>query len=38
MYPYLLKGSLLEAPYPQGWELNVMHSSEETFDSAIKYA
>jgi glutamate synthase domain-containing protein 2 len=38
MYPYLLKGSLLEAPYPQGWELNVMHSHEETFDSAIKYA
>jgi glutamate synthase domain-containing protein 2 len=38
MYPYLLKGSLLEAPYPQGWELNVMHSNEETFDHAIKYA
>lgn len=38
MYPYLLKGSLLEAPYPQGWELNVMHSNEETFEPAIKYA
>lgn len=38
MYPYLLKGSLLEAPFPQGWELNVMHSSENTFDSAIQYA
>jgi glutamate synthase domain-containing protein 2 len=38
MYPYLLKGSLLEAPFPNGWELNVMHSSEETFDHAIKYA
>jgi glutamate synthase domain-containing protein 2 len=38
MYPYLLKGSLLEAPYPQGWELNVMHSHEETFEHAIKYA
>ena len=38
MYPYLLKGSLLEAPYPQGWEMLVMHSSEETFDNAVKYA
>jgi len=38
MYPYLLKGSLLEAPYPKGWELEVMHSSDETFDSVIKYA
>lgn len=38
MYPYLLKGSLLEAPYPQGWELDVMHSNEATFDSAIQYA
>ncbi|HRH10934.1 MAG TPA: hypothetical protein PLU73_05445, partial [Bacteroidia bacterium] len=35
MYPYLLRGSLLEAPYPAGWELNVMHSSETTFDSAL---
>ncbi|MBA2612418.1 MAG: FMN-binding glutamate synthase family protein [Bacteroidetes bacterium] len=38
MYPYLLKGSLLEAPYPQGWELQVMHSNEETFDNAVKYS
>jgi glutamate synthase domain-containing protein 2 len=38
MYPYLLKGSLLEAPYPKGWELHVMHSTEESFDSVIKYA
>jgi len=38
MYPYLLKNSLLEAPFPQGWELAVMESNEETFDSAIKYA
>lgn len=38
MYPYLLKGSLLEAPYPKGWELEVMHSSEESFESVIKYA
>ncbi|MGZ3882945.1 MAG: FMN-binding glutamate synthase family protein [Bacteroidia bacterium] len=37
MYPYLLKGSLLEAPFPKGWELGVMHSSEETFDSAVKH-
>jgi hypothetical protein len=38
MYPYLLRGSLLEPPFPQGWELNVMHSHPETFDHAIKYA
>jgi hypothetical protein len=38
MYPYLLKGSLLEAPYPQGWELAVMQSNEETFESALNYA
>ena len=38
MYPYLLKGSLLEAPFPNGWELAVMESNVETFDSAIKYA
>jgi glutamate synthase domain-containing protein 2 len=38
MYPYLLKGSLLEAPFPQGWELAVMQSNELTFDSAISYA
>jgi len=38
MYPNLLKGSLLEAPYPVGWELDVMHSHPETFDAAIQYA
>lgn len=38
MYPYLLKGSLLEAPFPAGWELDMMNSSEETFESAIHYA
>ncbi len=38
MYPYLLKSSLLEAPFPQGWELAVMESNEETFDNAIRYA
>lgn len=37
MYPYLLKGSLLEAPYPKGWELDVMHSSEDSFDSVLQY-
>ncbi len=36
MYPYLLKGSLLEAPYPQGWEMHVMHSTEESFDNVLK--
>ena len=38
MYPHLLKGSLLEAPYPQGWELDMMNSSAETFDYSIQYA
>lgn len=38
MYPNLLKGSLLEAPYPQGWELHVMHSSEESFQNSIRYS
>lgn len=38
MYPNLLRGSLLEAPYPQGWELDVMHSSENTFEHAIQYS
>jgi glutamate synthase domain-containing protein 2 len=36
MYPYLLKGSLLEAPYPKGWELDVMHSTAESFDNVLK--
>jgi len=38
MYPYLLKNSLLEAPFPGGWELEMMNSSEETFLPAIQYA
>ncbi|PBQ32361.1 FMN-binding glutamate synthase family protein [Sphingobacteriaceae bacterium] len=38
MYPYLLKGSLLEAPYPKGWELEVMHATEESFDNMVKMA
>jgi glutamate synthase domain-containing protein 2 len=38
MYPYLLKESLLEAPYPQGWELLVMNSAAETFDYALQHA
>ncbi|MBS1653041.1 MAG: FMN-binding glutamate synthase family protein [Bacteroidetes bacterium] len=38
MYPYLLKSSLLEPPFPQGWELAVMESDEKTFEHAIKYA
>lgn len=36
MYPYMLKGALLEAPYPQGWELEVMHSSAESFDISAR--
>ncbi|MFL5754566.1 MAG: FMN-binding glutamate synthase family protein [Bacteroidia bacterium] len=37
-YPNMLKGALLEAPYPAGWELDMMNSSENTFDAAINYA
>lgn len=38
MYPYLLKGSLLEAPFPSGWELNMMNSSVDSFDAAVQHA
>lgn len=38
MYPYLLKNSLLEAPFPGGWELDMMNSKTETFDNAVQYA
>ena len=38
MYPNMLRGALLEAPFQQGWELDMMHSSEETFDASIAYA
>ena len=38
MYPYLLKNSLLEPPFPTGWELDMMNSREETFVPAIQYA
>jgi glutamate synthase domain-containing protein 2 len=38
MYPYLLKSSLLEPPFPKGWELDVMHSNEETFSSAVQHS
>jgi len=37
LYPHVLKGSLLEAPYPKGWELDMMNSHAETFDSSIPY-
>jgi hypothetical protein len=26
----------LEAPYPLGWEYEVMHSREDSFDSMLK--
>ena len=38
IYPPLLKGSLLEAPYPAGWELDMMNNSEETFENSLRYA
>jgi len=37
-YPYMLRGSLLEAPYPSGFELDMANSSEETFENAISYS
>lgn len=36
MYPYLLKGALLEAPYPSGWELDVMQSQAESFAASVR--
>lgn len=38
MYPYLLRGSLIEPPFPKGWEFDIMNCSEETFESTINYA
>ena len=38
MYPSVLRGALLEAPFPQGWELDMMHSTEATFDASITHA
>lgn len=38
MYPYVLRGSLVEAPFPPGWELDMMQSSDETFSSHIARA
>jgi len=38
MYPNVLRGSLLEAPYPGGWELDMMGGSENTFEPSIVYA
>ncbi|MDP2387642.1 MAG: glutamate synthase-related protein [Bacteroidota bacterium] len=38
MYPNMLKGSLLEAPFPVGWELDMMNSTAESFDYAVNHA
>jgi glutamate synthase domain-containing protein 2 len=38
MYPNMLRGALLEAPFPTEWELDMMHSSAETFEPSIIYA
>ncbi len=37
-YPYILRGALLEAPYPEQYQLDMANSSEETFDPSISYA
>ena len=36
-YPNILKGSLLEAPYPAGWELDMMNSSAESFEFSLSH-
>lgn len=36
-YPYILRGCLLEAPFPSGWEFDMQNASEDTFDSKIVY-
>src|ERR1051326_2998171 len=38
MYPNMLRGALIEPPFQTGWELDMMHSSEETFSSQIVHA
>lgn len=38
IYPYILRGCLLEAPFPAQYELDMANSSENTFAPAIKYA
>jgi len=35
-YPYILRGSLLEAPYPEQYQYDLSNSSEETFEPLIK--
>ena len=37
MYPYMLRGALLEAPYPMGWELDMQSCTEDSFESTIAY-
>ncbi len=37
IYPYMLKGCLSEAPYPVDYEFDMVNSSAETFQYALKY-
>jgi glutamate synthase domain-containing protein 2 len=37
-YPYMLRGALLEAPYPENFQLDMANSSEDTFEPSISYA
>ena len=37
-YPYMLRGSLLEPPFPPAYELDMANSSAETFEHSISYA
>ncbi len=35
-YPYILRGSLLEAPYPEQYQYDLSNCNEETFEPLIK--
>jgi len=35
-YPYILRGSLLEAPYPEQYQYDLSNSSDESFEPLIK--
>ncbi|MEW6469610.1 MAG: FMN-binding glutamate synthase family protein [Bacteroidota bacterium] len=37
-YPYILRGCLIEPPFPPGWELDMQNCTEDSFDAKIVYA
>lgn len=36
MYPHVLKGALLEGPFPVGWELDIVNSTDKTFEQLVR--